>query len=543
MSPSALFICWGWYPRRFCPWDLLQPEPHAPDVAQRPSTLPTSARMGASQAARHFHCYLEPLMVVGVFRVVANSAAGGYRLPVCWDGGDRPLAAMTAAVRHAAESSCQPQEPSGGRGAWRIAVRLLPLVQGTSQERCPRTMASSIPTRELGPENLTVGAIGYGAMSFANPYGQADYDEDKAADEILGRALDLGVTLIDTADGYGPSEEILGRALKGRRDEFVVATKFGIVASPFGGREAVIDGSPAYLRKQVERSLDELGTDHIDLYYQHRVDPTIPIEDTVGAMAELVAEGKVRHLGLSEAAPDTLRRAVAVHPITALETEWSLWARHIEVEILPVARELGIAIVPYSPLGRGALTSTITKLSDLPEKDSSPLTAVVLARRTSRRTCAASRSSEASPGTRGGASQVALAWLLAKGPDVVPIPAPGVWRSSSRTPVRQPSPLQRSSSPLWMRSVSSAIGMAPLRLRLELVRRSDSTPRPSLDKALVRSQRVQGSERGTEGFHEWRNMIRSRRLRQPWPAATPTAAQPRRPRHLMDPDNLDAQQG
>ena len=143
-------------------------------------------------------------------------------------------------------------------------------------------MASSIPTRTLGPENLTVGAIGYGAMSFANPYGQADYDEDKAADEILGRALDLGVTLIDTADGYGPSEEILGRALKGRRDAFVVATKFGIVASPYGGREAVIDGSPAYLRKQVERSLTRLGTDYIDLYYQHRVDPRVPIEDTVG---------------------------------------------------------------------------------------------------------------------------------------------------------------------------------------------------------------------------------------------------------------------
>jgi aryl-alcohol dehydrogenase-like predicted oxidoreductase len=283
-------------------------------------------------------------------------------------------------------------------------------------------MTSSIPTRTLGPESLTVGAIGYGAMSFANPYGQADYDENKAADEILGRALDLGVTLIDTADVYGPSEEILGRALKGRRDKFVVATKFGIVASPYGGREAVIDGSPTYVRKQVERSLTRLGTDYIDLYYQHRVDPTIPIEDTVGAMAELVAEGKVRHLGLSEAAPDTLRRAVAVHPITALETEWSLWARQIETEILPVARELGIAIVPYSPLGRGALTSTITKLSDLPEKDhrrSLPwyseenfeenMRSVEIVR-------GIAAELEAEPG------QVALAWLLAKGPDVVPIP-------------------------------------------------------------------------------------------------------------------------
>jgi aryl-alcohol dehydrogenase-like predicted oxidoreductase len=221
---------------------------------------------------------------------------------------------------------------------------------------------------------------------------------------------------------YGPSEEVLGRALKGRRDDFVLATKFGIVSAPFGGREAVIDGSPRYIRQQIERSLTRLGTDHIDLYYQHRVDPRTPIEDTVGEMAELVKEGKVRHLGISEAAPDTLRRAVSVHPITALQTEWSLWARHIEDEIVPVARELGIAIVPYSPLGRGALTSTITSLSDLPEGDhrrSLPwyseenfeenMRSVELVRRIAAEV-------EAEPG------QVALAWLLAKGPDVVPIP-------------------------------------------------------------------------------------------------------------------------
>jgi aryl-alcohol dehydrogenase-like predicted oxidoreductase len=269
---------------------------------------------------------------------------------------------------------------------------------------------------------MAVGAIGYGAMSFANPYGQSDYDENKAADEILGRALEVGVTLIDTADGYGPSEEILGRALKGRRDKFMVATKFGIVASPYGGREAVVDGSPDYIRKQVEASLTKLGTDYIDLYYQHRVDPTVPIEDTVGAMAELVATGKVRHLGLSEAAPDTLRRAVSVHPITALETEWSLWARHIEDEILPVARELGIAIVPYSPLGRGALTSTITKLSDLPEKDhrrSLPWYSPENFEE-NMRSVEVVRGIATELGAEPG--QVALAWLLSKGPDVVPIP-------------------------------------------------------------------------------------------------------------------------
>jgi aryl-alcohol dehydrogenase-like predicted oxidoreductase len=283
-------------------------------------------------------------------------------------------------------------------------------------------MTSSLPARELGTERLTVGAIGYGAMSFANAYGQAGYDEDTAADEILGRALELGVTLIDTADIYGASEEILGRALRGRRDKFVIATKFGIVASPFNGREAVIDGSPAYLRAQVERSLTRLGTDYIDLYYQHRIDPAIPIEDTVGAMAQLVGEGKVRHLGLSEAAPDTLRRAVAVHPIAALQVEWSLWARHIEAELLPMARKLGVAIVPYSPLGRGALTSTITKLSDLPEGDNRRGMPWYSAGNfdENMRSVEIVREIAADLGAEPG--QVALAWLLAKGPDVVPIP-------------------------------------------------------------------------------------------------------------------------
>ncbi|MEV6285632.1 aldo/keto reductase [Kribbella sp. NPDC051770] len=281
----------------------------------------------------------------------------------------------------------------------------------------------TIPTRLLGPGELQVGAIGFGAMSFANPYGQqGSYDADQAAREILDRAAKLGVTLIDTADGYGDSEEILGRALAGRRDDFVVATKFGIVAAPFGGGEAKIDGSPAYARERLERSLRRLGTDHVDLYYQHRVDPAVPIEDTVGALAEFVAEGKVRYLGLSEAAPDTIRRAHAVHPITAIQTEWSLWERGIEREVLPLTRELGIGIVPYSPLGRGALTGAIASRADLTGADHRAtmpwyseenldhnLSTVEIVR-------GIAAELEATPG------QVALAWLLAKADDVVPIP-------------------------------------------------------------------------------------------------------------------------
>ncbi|MGW4487818.1 aldo/keto reductase [Amycolatopsis sp. NPDC004368] len=280
----------------------------------------------------------------------------------------------------------------------------------------------SIPTRFLGAGRLEVGAVGYGAMSFANPYGQSGYDPDAAVREILHRAGELGVTMIDTADGYGTSEEVLGRALAGRRDEFVVATKFGIVAAPFGGGEARIDGSPAYARERLERSLRRLGTDHVDLYYQHRADPTVPIEDTVGAMAEFVAEGKVRFLGLSEAAPDTIRRAAAVHPITAIETEWSLWERGIETEVLPLTRELGIGVVPYSPLGRGALTGAVTSRADLDAGDhrrgmpwyseeniEGNLSTLDVVR-------GIAAEVGATPG------QVALAWLLAKAPDVVPIP-------------------------------------------------------------------------------------------------------------------------
>ncbi|SEG68126.1 Predicted oxidoreductase [Actinacidiphila yanglinensis] len=280
-----------------------------------------------------------------------------------------------------------------------------------------------VPQRSLGTGGLSVGAVGYGAMSFARPYGQsAEHASDDSADALLGRAVELGVTLVDTADIYRGSEEAIGKALATRRDQVVLATKFGIVRGLTPGGAPVLNGRPEYVRERIESSLALLGTDHVDLYYQHRVDPDVPIEETVGAMAELVAAGKVRHLGLSEAAPDTIRRAHAVHPISAVQTEWSLWSRDIEREVLPLTRELGIGIVPYSPLGRGMLTGRITSREDLPEGDyrrSMPrfsqeafdanLAAVETVREIA-------RAHDAAPG------QIALAWLLAKADDVVPIP-------------------------------------------------------------------------------------------------------------------------
>ncbi|MCF3960768.1 aldo/keto reductase [Streptomyces fuscigenes] len=279
-----------------------------------------------------------------------------------------------------------------------------------------------IPQRTLGTNGPVVGAVGFGAMSFARPYGQTERDAAGGAGELLDRALEAGVTLIDTADIYGPSEEVIGKAVAGRRERLVLATKFGIVRGISADAPPVINGRPEYVRERAERSLARLGTDHIDLYYQHRIDPDVPIEETIGAMAELVAEGKVRHLGLSEAAPDTIRRAHAVHPIAALQMEWSLWTRDIEAEIFPLCRELGIAVVPYSPLGRGMLTGRITSRDDLPENDyrrgmprfaqevfDANLAAVELVR-------------EIATAHEVTSGQVALAWLLAKAPDVVPIP-------------------------------------------------------------------------------------------------------------------------
>jgi aryl-alcohol dehydrogenase-like predicted oxidoreductase len=246
--------------------------------------------------------------------------------------------------------------------------------------------------------------------------------DDEASIRTLHRAIDLGVTFFDTAEIYGPhlNESLLGRAFAGRRDDVVIATKFGNRPTPDGGRS--IDGSPENVRRSIEGSLQRLGTDHVDLYYQHRIDPTTPIEDTVGALAELVAEGKVLHVGLSEASIDTIRRAHAVFPITAIQTEYSLWTRDPEADLLPLLRELGIGFVPYSPLGRGFLTGDIRSVEELDADDF---------RRNNPRFAAGNLEANiriveevdavaAEVGAT--AAQVALAWLLAQGQDVVPIP-------------------------------------------------------------------------------------------------------------------------
>ncbi|MBD3817759.1 MAG: aldo/keto reductase [Brevundimonas diminuta] len=273
--------------------------------------------------------------------------------------------------------------------------------------------------RKLGRNGPEVSAVGLGCMGMSAFYGGADEAQSIA---VIHRALDLGVTLFDTAEMYGPhtNEVLLGKALKGRRDEAFIATKFGINRQPDGS--AITDGSPANVRRAVEGSLSRLGVDHIDLYYQHRIDPNTPIEETVGAMAELVREGKVRFLGLSEAAPATLRRAHAEHPITALQTEYSLWSRDPEDELLGVARELGIGFVPYSPLGRGFLSGDIKSIDDLAPDDF---------RRTNPRFAGdnfqknldlvdAVGAIAADKGVT--AAQLALAWVLAQGEDLVPIP-------------------------------------------------------------------------------------------------------------------------
>jgi aryl-alcohol dehydrogenase-like predicted oxidoreductase len=258
-------------------------------------------------------------------------------------------------------------------------------------------------------------------MGMSAYYTGAGIDDD-ASIRTLHRAIDLGVTFFDTAEIYGPylNESLLGRAFAGRRDEVVIATKFGNRVTPDGGR--AVDGSPENVRRSIEGSLERLGTDHVDLYYQHRIDPNTPIEETVGALAELVQEGKVLHIGLSEASVDTIRRAHAVHPITAIQTEYSLWTRDPEAELLPLLRELGIGFVPYSPLGRGFLTGDIRSVDALDENDfrrNNPRFAdgnLEANIRIVEEVDAVAAEADAT------AAQVALAWLLAQGDDVVPIP-------------------------------------------------------------------------------------------------------------------------
>jgi aryl-alcohol dehydrogenase-like predicted oxidoreductase len=270
--------------------------------------------------------------------------------------------------------------------------------------------------------DLEVARIGLGAMTMTGVYGQEGVDEAESI-RTIHRAIDLGVTLIDTAEIYGPfsNEELVGRALKDRRDQVVLATKFGFV-SHAGGGPGNLDSSPANIRTAVEGSLTRLGTDHIDLYYQHRVDPNTPIEDTVGTLADLVAEGKVRHIGLSEAGPDTLRRAHAVHPITALQSEYSLWTRDPEAKVLPVTRELGIGFVPFSPLGRGFLTGQVRSTAQLSASDARAHNPRFSHEnfehnlRLVEQVEAIAAEAGATP------AQVALAWLLAQGRDIAPIP-------------------------------------------------------------------------------------------------------------------------
>ncbi|WP_418004103.1 aldo/keto reductase [Mycobacterium sp. PDNC021] len=270
--------------------------------------------------------------------------------------------------------------------------------------------------------DLTVSRIGLGAMGMSHGYTGAGADDAESI-RTIHRALDLGLTFIDTAEIYGPfiNEELVGKALKGRRDQVVLATKFGLV-SHTGEGAWNLDSSPANIRTAVEGSLRRLGTDHIDLYYQHRVDPNTPIEDTVGAVAELVGEGKVRHIGLSAAAATTIRRAHATHPITALQSEYSLWTRDLEAEIIPTLRELGIGLVPFSPLGRGFLTGTIRSPEQFDDtdfrKDNPRFTGENFTRnlRIADEVKAVADQVGATP------AQVALAWLLAQGDDIAPIP-------------------------------------------------------------------------------------------------------------------------
>jgi aryl-alcohol dehydrogenase-like predicted oxidoreductase len=277
-------------------------------------------------------------------------------------------------------------------------------------------------SRRLGtaPSPLEVSALGLGCMGMSEFYGSTDDDESIA---VIRRALDEGCTFLDTADMYGPftNERLIGRAIAGRRDDLVLATKFGNERRPDGSRLG-INGKPEYVRAACDASLERLGVEHIDLYYQHRVDKTVPIEDTVGAMKELVSAGKVRHLGLSEASPATIRRAHSVHPITALQTEYSLWTRDPEDEVLPLVRELGIGFVAYSPLGRGFLTGQITSPDDFAPDDFRRHAPRFQGENFQRNLDLVARVRQIASSKGCTPGQLAIAWLLAQGDDIVPIP-------------------------------------------------------------------------------------------------------------------------